>query len=157
MPGDLERFESKVRRDPETGCLEWTGSRDAKGYGHFGFDRKVWKSHRWIFWHTYGRLPEVVMHVCDNPSCVEITHLQAGTFAANNADRERKGRGRQPRGERHGSAKLTDAQCREVRSAHAGGVLTYGMLAEAYGVSVSQISNIVSGKRKEGARGCPGR
>ena len=34
MPNDLERFWSKVSKQP-TGCWEWTGSLDKSGYGNF--------------------------------------------------------------------------------------------------------------------------
>lgn len=47
---------------------------------------------RQVFETTRGWLPEVVMHTCDNPPCVEPTHLIAGTWRLNTLDMMLKGR-----------------------------------------------------------------
>jgi len=56
------------------------------------------------------------------------------------ADRERAGRGRVPdnRGERHGMAKLTDAQCLAIVS----DTRTQRVIAAQYGVNQGQVSYI---------------
>ena len=65
-----------------------------------------------------GFMPEVVMHVCDNPSCVRPDHLKAGTYKENTADMFAKGRFR-PGGARKGTknhnAKLTPDDVRKIR------------------------------------------
>lgn len=38
----------------------------------------------------------VVMHICDNPPCVNPEHLRVGTYAENVADMKAKGRGMVP-------------------------------------------------------------
>jgi hypothetical protein len=58
-----------------------------------------------------------VCHRCDVPACIEPTHLFLGTVADNNADRDAKGRTVNPRGSRHGCAKLTEYQVQEIRAA----------------------------------------
>lgn len=48
--------------------------------------------HRAVFYDKYGYLPEVVMHSCDNPRCMNIDHLLAGTQLDNIRDMVSKGR-----------------------------------------------------------------
>lgn len=55
-----------------------------------------------------------------------------------------------PRGERHGHAKLTDDQVREIRARRASGE-PGSVLAKAFGVSPSTISQIASGKSRRAA------
>lgn len=49
-------------------------------------------------------------------------------------------------GERHGGAKLTDAQAAEMRAAYAAGGVTYRELAERYGISPSGVGAIIRGQ-----------
>ena len=90
-----------------------------------------------------------MLHHCDNPSCVNPSQLFLGTDADNMRDMIAKGRDRPPRGEHHGSAKLTWPQVQGIREqyrwySHEFGI--YG-LAGRYGVSAQEIQNIVKGER----------
>lgn len=38
--------------------------------------------------------PREVLHACDNPGCINVEHLRAGTHAENQADMKHKGRAR---------------------------------------------------------------
>jgi hypothetical protein len=87
----------------------------------------------------------VVRHRCDNPACIEPTHLVVGTQAQNVADMIERGRCDR-RGERNNSARLTDESVRSIRAKHAVGVRVANLAAE-YSVSVSQIKNIVTNKQ----------
>lgn len=49
---------------------------------------------RAVFYAEYGYLPEVVMHTCDNPRCINPSHLMAGTHKSNAEDKVNKGRWR---------------------------------------------------------------
>lgn len=143
---DLERFMSHTKRDPETGCLMWTHGKFPKGYGTFKAQGKSHRAHRWIFQEMYGYLPEVVMHRCDTPGCVDwIKCLRPGTFALNNADRASKDRS--AGGERNGNSRLTDEEVRQIRAKHSTGA-SCRSLARLYGVSDVQIGNIVRHKQR---------
>lgn len=142
---DRERFESKTERDSGTGCLLWTASKSRNGYGLFKVDGRTRRVIRWIFEQDHGYLPPVVMHLCDTPACVELTHLIPGTPAENVADMVAKGR--QAKGELHARCKLTDQQVWEIRTEYEKGVLTQRALAEAYGVSDFGIRYALKGRK----------
>jgi predicted XRE-type DNA-binding protein len=151
----MDRFWSKVLKGD--GCWLWTGSMRTRGYGGFWLDGRNDMAHRvaWILAH--GPIPEglVVMHKCDNQSCVNPSHLQLGTFKDNSTDMVAKRRGREQfrAGDEHRNAKLTQRSVIEIRSLHESGV-SQARLADKFGVTQSCISRAVTGKRwacQEGA------
>jgi hypothetical protein len=99
----------------ESGCHEWALSRDKDGYGLTTIDGRQEKAHRaaWVF-HN-GPIPNKmwVLHRCDNPSCINVSHLFLGTNQDNVDDMQRKGRGVQ--GHRNGQARLTPEAVMEMR------------------------------------------
>jgi HNH endonuclease len=109
------RFEAKFRVTP--GCWIWEGCKTHQGYGHFrsGMSKNPMKAHRFSYELYVGPVPEdlIVLHKCDNPSCVNPDHLEVGTWADNAADRNYKGR--QAKGEQNGKTKITDSQVREAK------------------------------------------
>jgi hypothetical protein len=154
----FEKFCSSYTVDAD-GCHIWHESTDKDGYGRFyaNADRygtpNTDKAHRWIFEVVHGFSPPVVMHHCDKPACVRISCLMPGTIAENNADMTRKGRGGHGvvggiRGQDHHKAKLTDNQVREIREEYPQGILSYGMLADVYGVKESSVKSIINGHRR---------
>ncbi|MEB0898147.1 HNH endonuclease [Citrobacter freundii] len=80
----------------------------------------------------------VVLHMCDNPRCINPEHLVLGTQLENVRDMEIKGRGNHVSGERNGSAKLTAEDVLEIRSS----TLSNRKIASIYGLSDSYISSI---------------
>lgn len=50
--------------------------------------------HRVVWENAYGSIPDglVIRHLCDNPPCAELTHLELGTQAQNLADMNERGR-----------------------------------------------------------------
>jgi len=155
-----ERFWSKVQKGP--GCWEWqAGLRN--GYGAFrmgGVGSKVEQAHRaaWILLH--GEIPEgkFVLHDCDNRKCVK--HLYLGDQAQNMQDmkdrdrttrRERHWSRRSPekvrRGVDHHNTKLSPRDVTRICSEYKMGKCSQRQIAQRYGVSQTQVSRIVSGKR----------
>ena len=111
----LRNLLSKCKR-VSSGCLIWFGSKNPRGYG-YAYDsekRKVKRAHRFIWELTNGEIVGglLVMHSCDNPSCVEVKHLSLGTQSDNIKDAYRKGRVKIgfTRGSKIGSAVLKEEQ-----------------------------------------------
>jgi hypothetical protein len=149
---DLERFMSYTKRDPESGCLLWTGGLNEQGYGQFWVDGRNTGAHRWIFGEKYGYLPPVVMHRCDTPNCVDWERcLIAGSLGENNTDRYRKGRNSDRRGMANPACKLTDAQVERLCEDCASGKFSRREIAELYGITPGHVSYLVNGHR--GKRG----
>lgn len=139
-----ERFWAKVNKT--SGCWLWTGGKSSNGYGHFVVDGFNRSTHRFAWTIENGPIPEgmIVLHLCDTPGCVRISHLKLGTQADNMADRDAKGR--QARGARHGKTRLTEAHVAEIRSRVARGEPQCRVAAD-FGISRPSISNIVAGRR----------
>jgi DNA-binding transcriptional regulator YiaG len=120
-------------------CLEWQAARNAAGYGVFRRDGRNVLAHRMAFMLHHGKeLPKgaVVMHSCDNPSCVNHAHLALGSHRENHDDKKKKGRSNT--GMSHGHHKLTDAQVHEIRALQ----MRQRDIASVFGVSQSVISEI---------------
>lgn len=147
----LQAFWDKVDKSPHPqGCWVWTAAKDKDGYGIGYWKAKVTKAHRISYEIANGRAPgkSSVLHSCDNPSCVNPSHLRLGTVLDNNVDRARKCRSFHPTGEKHPMCRLTDVQIVEIRMRHAGGGETYQHLADDYGVSCTHIYRIVKRLRR---------
>ena len=135
-PDDLP-FARRIAVMP-SGCWQWTGKQQVYPVTRLN-GRKI-AAHRYVFERVNGYAPQVVMHKCDNPLCLNPEHLAAGTHVSNRADCVAKGR--QARGERNGRSKLTAAQVAEIRSD--GGCIRH--LAQRYGVSDRCIRFILEGE-----------
>lgn len=137
-----ERFESNFIKSD--GCWEWGASKDKKGYGRFRFAGRKQLVHRVAYQLYIGEIPSgmCVCHHCDNPSCVNPSHLFVGTQADNIRDRDSKGRGYDRHGEKHGKAKLTASQVIDIRKRHGDGERDAD-LARQYGVTQTAIYCIV--------------
>lgn len=143
---DIERFMARVVVMP-SGCWHWRGAHIEGGRPLFTIRRKNVLASRAALILIRGVSFAAGMcacHHCDNPSCCNPAHLFVGTQADNMRDASEKGRLRGPKvlGERHASAKLTEAQVLGVRSRHAAGS-SLSSLAREHGVAVQSIRAIV--------------
>jgi HNH endonuclease len=91
-----ERFMEKVFPVPEAGCWIWDAYTMKNGYGLGCLNGKRQLAHRVSYQLFKGPIPDGqnVLHRCDVRSCVNPTHLFAGTLSDNTQDMIRKGRDR---------------------------------------------------------------
>ena len=138
----MDRFWSKVKKAGPDDCWEWQAATTG-GYGRFMFNGKPHIASRFAFELTHGDIPhgQVVRHTCDNPKCCNPAHLVLGTQKENLHDAITRGRA--------GISKLQPQQVSEIRTKLKTATKKYGLnvrLAKEYGVSVSSIERIKSGK-----------
>jgi hypothetical protein len=149
-----------------SGCLEYQGTTDPCGYASVsvyvrGRQRKL-GGHRLIFILDKGFIHpgNVVMHSCDNPSCVNIDHLSAGTVMDNVHDMIAKGRSKFGRGSKPGSRSksgrgsngigermrgvLSDTEIMEIRSLNESKRFTQKDIAKIYEISPRAVSYIAT-------------
>lgn len=132
-----------------SGCWEWKGALDNNGYGQMSVNRgRPWKAYR-IAYEAWVKMPADnvdICHTCDNPPCINPAHLFEGTRQINVADAMSKMR--HVHGERQ-NHKLKDVQVSEIRRRYAAGGVSQRVLSIEYGVTQSQISQIVTMKRRK--------
>ncbi len=95
LPSLARRFWPKVDVRAPGDCWEWTAYRDPNGYGRMSAGQgQVVLAHRLSYRLHHGDLEDGmgVLHRCDNPPCVNPTHLFAGTQSDNMQDCSAKGR-----------------------------------------------------------------
>lgn len=83
----------------EKQCLPGTGYVDEFGYCHIQFrhnkEKYIIGGHRasYMLFHDIQLLPtDIIMHLCDNPICINPNHLKKGSHNDNVQDRVNKGR-----------------------------------------------------------------
>lgn len=146
---DMRRFWQYVDKSAE--CWRWTGATNRK-YGHFSIRHERIYAHRFVYEVFFGTVPGglFVCHHCDNPLCVNPSHLFVGSPKDNSRDMASKGRAglqRHPeraRGENNGRAKLGNSDIQRIREYRAGGK-TQIQIARLLGVSRSAVSHVLNG------------
>lgn len=144
----LERILHRIDKGlSENECWEWRGAiggrKGERGYGKLTVNGKQVDAHR-AMWeiHNGATIPKggQVMHDCDNPSCVNPSHLSLGDNDKNVADMVAKRR--HTFGERNPRAKLTEDAVIEIRSSK----LDDRELADKFGVGAGTIRRVRAGR-----------
>jgi hypothetical protein len=123
-------------------------AKDVAGYikinkKHYGFNylhRKVYSEHHNI----ELKSTDFIMHLCDNPSCINIEHLQLGDAKLNMQDKVNKCR--QQKGEKVHSAKLKQEDIDNIRFMYHFLGMSQIEIAKEYDVNNVQICRIVNNK-----------
>lgn len=79
-----QRINSRVRRDAN-GCLIYLGRIHPSGYGMVWYEGRHRLVHRLAWELVNGPIPDglVMDHLCRNPSCINLEHLEPVTTAVN--------------------------------------------------------------------------
>lgn len=152
------KFWGQVRKSNR--CWTWKGALFENGYGQL----QGLRAHRISWTIHFGKIPEglLVLHKCDNPSCVNPVHLFLGTHQDNMTDMKSKGRSAfgdrspmalypevRPKGELNGRSKLTAEDVRYIRLTYvkgSQGPTGSTELATKFGVSTVLIQQIAKNK-----------
>ena len=97
------------------GCKIWNRSKDNHGYGYYCIGGRNRKSHRLLFQLKFpgNYQKKVIRHKCDNPSCCNIDHLEAGSQADN--IRDMIARKRAAIGSKMPTSKLNEIQVLQIK------------------------------------------
>jgi hypothetical protein len=139
----IKNFWSHVEIADKESCWIWTGSKSHQGYGKLLLTIEGRPYHckairvAYFIGHGKDPYPLCVLHHCDNPSCVNPSHLFLGTDADNMMDMAKKGRS--------SHRKLSGADVKQILADVAAGH-TQTDLAARFGVCQQAISRIVLGK-----------
>lgn len=87
------RFASNVIPEPMSGCHLWIGPVHGQGYGLIRVNGKTRRAHRVAWALANGPVPSdaMVLHGCDNTSCVNIAHLHLGDARDNQREAVARG------------------------------------------------------------------
>lgn len=143
----LERLMARVKKNEKTGCWEYTGSLNGKGYGVLSINKTSVKAHRVSYEEFVGRIPGdlFVLHKCDNRKCVNPKHLFLGTHIENMQDMVRKGRSLRKPGSKQPNSKLKESDISTIRSRLSSGESSKD-ISVSYSVTRTTISRIKNNK-----------
>lgn len=143
-----ERLFARCEPIPESGCWMVHGWLDPSGYGRMRIGKKQYTTHRAAYIMENGE-PDPglqVLHKCDNPACVNPSHLYAGTHKDNVRDRLERGpkTGGAYWGERNQIARLDKNRVAKIKRMLLDGNAQV-QIAKAFGVSRGAIDGIARG------------
>jgi len=107
--------------------------------------------YRWVYCDSKGIHPrdiedKVVMHLCDNPSCVRLDHLYLADTKTNLIDMHQKGRHpiNGPKGDNANARKYPVSLVSKIQSEYTGRHGEQKALSKKYGISTTHINRIVN-------------
>ena len=149
----MKRFFDKV--DKTDSCWNWIASTRV-GYGAFKYKGKVVGAHRFSWELHFGNIPEglMVCHKCDNPKCVNPSHLFLGTNSDNMKDAYDKGRldidknrYQYPKGHKPVNSLLqSEEEIQRIKCAIENRTGSLKQLSKDLGISYNLVRNINCGK-----------
>lgn len=143
--GDLKAFLDRAIAYEGDECTIWPYVKNNKGYGIYQDNGVGITANRYVCERAHGVPPtpkHESAHSCRNTDCITPRHLSWKTRTGNMADQLRDGT--RVRGEKQGGSKLTAEKVRAIRLI--GYRETNQELADKFGVSHSQISNVLRRK-----------
>ena len=152
---DIARFWAKVKKGKPNECWEWQAAcfknrRGEESYGNFTIYKFTERSnytgaHYFSYWLHNKRDPHpyLILHTCDNPKCVNPSHLKLATIQTNARDAARKFKMNQGEGVR--TAKLTRKQVVLILNRVKGGE-SIASIARELSMAWSSIQKIVIGQ-----------
>lgn len=138
---EVVRFISKLRK--ENDCWLWEAGKDKGGYGKFKLYGETLLAHRVIWIWCKGDIPEhlEINHLCNNPSCCNVDHMELVTRQGNSDYKVIQGR--QARGETNGRAKLSNEKVIAIRELYSAGGIGYREIAKRFNISYAMVGNII--------------
>ncbi len=130
----------------ENGCWEWQRGKDWDGYGLMSVKNKSQRATRVSYETFIGWIPPkmIVCHYCDNPPCINPTHLFLGFPQDNTNDMFQKKRERVI-GEKNVKSIFTENEIREIHDLFEQGY-TKTEICRIYDTSDSHIHAIITRK-----------
>lgn len=130
-------------------CWLWTGGKTPDGYGVFKYGPQQ-LAHRalWIVYKHDLTKRQHLCHKCDNPSCVNPSHLFVGTPLDNHNDKVSKGRAYYPKGNSgldNSYSRMTKEMLVKAVRLKAEGK-SYREVAAEIGVNYQTVHNHLSGR-----------
>jgi hypothetical protein len=124
------------------GCWIWIGGKDKDGYGIFSHRDHSYRATRLAWKLTNGPIGSQLMacHSCDNPPCVNPSHLFLGTGKDNSNDMIKKGR------YKNGRAILSREMAQSIRASFTGKYGEMARLSRQHGIAYSQMREICHGE-----------
>lgn len=126
-------------------CWLWVGA-VSRSNGRGMFDNRA--AYRAMYEVFVGEIPagKWVLHKCDNPTCVNPSHLFLGVAADNSKDMRDKGRQHKPKGSLNNNSKLTEQGVLWARDYYSKNQSSEGVryIAKVLGVSTTHTYDVLS-------------
>jgi hypothetical protein len=146
-----KRFWKKTRI-LENCCIIWIGACNWQGYGQICYRIKGKKiqhgAHRIAYEHYHNiklKPKQLVLHKCDNPSCLKEEHLFLGDYVDNMQDCINKGR------YRSGTTRLYDEEVEEIKRLYKTGKFTQKFIGKMFKVDQTYISKVINSQKRQTA------